>query len=140
MKDCLYNLKINKASGPDLISPRLLKEGAIVLARPFSVIFNRSLQQGYFPSAWKTANVLPIHKKDEKSLPSNYRPISLLSSSGKVMERCVHKHLYNYVTSHQLFSRALSKATPQHINCYILTTHSVKPLIKVKKFAPSFVI
>ena len=104
MKDCLYNLKINKASGPDLISPRLLKEGAIVLARPFSVIFNRSLQQGYFPSAWKTANVSPIHKKDEKSLPSNYRPIPLLSSPGKVMERCVHKHLYNYVTSHQLLT------------------------------------
>ena len=104
MKDCLYNLKINKASGPDLISPRLLKEGAIVLARPFSVIFNRSLQQGYFPSAWKTANVSPIHKKDEKSLTSNYRPISLLSSPGKVMERCVHKHLYNYVTSDQLLT------------------------------------
>ena len=34
VKDCLHNLKINKASGPDLISPRLLKEGAIVLARP----------------------------------------------------------------------------------------------------------
>ena len=46
VKDCLYNLKINKASGPDFISPRLPKEGAIVLARPFSVIFNRSLQQG----------------------------------------------------------------------------------------------
>ena len=130
VKDCLYNLKINKASGPDLISPRLLKEGAIVLARPFSVIFNRSLQQGYFPSDWKTASVLPIHKKEEKSLPSNYRPISLLSSPGKVMERCVHKHLYNYVTSHQLLTplqSGLSKATPQHINCYILTTHSMKP-------------
>ena len=104
VKDCLYNLKINKASGPDLISPCLLKEGAIVLARSFSVIFNRSLQQGYFPSAWRTANVSPIHKKDEKSLPSNYRFISLLSSPGKVMERCVHKHLYNYVTSHQLLT------------------------------------
>ena len=97
-------MKINKASGPDLISPRLLKEGAIVLARPFSVIFNGSLQQGYFPPAWKTANVSLVHKKDEKSLPSNYRPISLLSSPGKVMERCVHKHLYNYVTSHQLLT------------------------------------
>ena len=103
MKDCLHNLKINKASGPDLISPRILKEDAIVLARPFSVIFNRLPQQGYFPSNWKTANS-PIHKKDEKSLPSNYRPISLLSSPGKVMERCVHKYLYNYVTSHQFLT------------------------------------
>ena len=49
-------------------------------------------------------NVSPIHKKDEKSLPSNYRSISLLSSPGKVIERCVHKHLYNCVTSHQLLT------------------------------------
>ena len=38
VKYCLHNLKINKASGPDLNSPRLLKEGAIVLARPFTII------------------------------------------------------------------------------------------------------
>ncbi|MCG8078441.1 MAG: reverse transcriptase family protein, partial [Candidatus Thiodiazotropha taylori] len=62
------------------------------------------LQQGYFPSDWKYANISPIHKKDDKSIPSNYRPISLLSSTGKVMERCVHKHLYNYVISHQLLT------------------------------------
>ena len=104
VKDCLHNLKINKASGPDLVSPRLLKKNVMVLARRFFVIFNQSLQQGYFPSDWKTANVSPIHKKDEKSLHSNYRPISLLSSPGKVMELCVHKHLYNYVTSHQLLT------------------------------------
>ncbi|MCG8113232.1 MAG: reverse transcriptase domain-containing protein, partial [Candidatus Thiodiazotropha taylori] len=104
VRDCLKKLKINKASGPDLISPRLLKEGATILAGPFSIIFNRSLQQGYFPSDWKYANISPIHKKDDKSIPSNYRPISLLSSTGKVMERCVHKHLYNYVISHQLLT------------------------------------
>ena len=91
VKDCLHNLKINKACGPDIISPRLLKEGAMVLARPFSVIFNRSLQQGYFPSDLKIANVSPTYKKDEKSLLSNYRSIALLCSPGKVMERCVHK-------------------------------------------------
>ena len=66
--------------------------------------FNRSLQHGYFPSDLKTANVSPIHKKDEKALPTNYLHISLLSSPGKVMERYVHKHLYNFVTSHQLLT------------------------------------
>ena len=90
---------MNKACGPDLISPRLLREGADFLAYPLFIVFNRSLLQGYFPPAWKDANLTPIHKKDDKSLPSNYRPISLLSSIGKTMERCVHKHLYNYVVS-----------------------------------------
>ena len=46
----------------------------------------------------------PIHKKDDKSLPTNYRTISLLSPVGKIMERCVHKRLYNYVTEHDLIN------------------------------------
>ena len=97
VSDVLENLNITKTSGPDLISPRLLKEGAPVLAKPMSKLLNRSLQQGYSPSSWKDANVTPIHKKEDKSLPSNYRPISLLSTVRKPMERCVHKHLFNYI-------------------------------------------
>ena len=96
--------KMSKASGPDLISPRLLKEGADILAYPFSIVFNRSLNQGYFPHSWKEANVSPIFKKDDRSLPSNYRPISLLCQAGKVMERCIHKHLYNYVLSNHILT------------------------------------
>ena len=87
-----------------IISPRLLREGGDILALPYSIIFNRSLDQGYFPSSWKEANVTPIYKKDDKSLPSNYRPISLLSQSAKVMERCVHKYLYNYVISNHILT------------------------------------
>ncbi|MCG8077783.1 MAG: reverse transcriptase family protein, partial [Candidatus Thiodiazotropha taylori] len=102
--DVLKHLNVTKASGPDLISPRLLREGADILAHPFSIVYNRSLAQGYFPPQWKEANLTPIFKKDDKSLPSNYRPISLLSSVGKVMERCVHKHLYNYVITHQILT------------------------------------
>ena len=98
VSDVLQNLDITKACGPDPISPRLLKEGCYILAHPYSIIFNRSLEQGYFRSSWKDANVTPIYKKEDKSQPSNYRPISLLSIVGKAMERCVHKHLYNYST------------------------------------------
>ena len=57
VEDVLQHLNVSKASGPDLISTRLLKEGANVLALPYS---NRSLEQGYFPNSWKEANVLPI--------------------------------------------------------------------------------
>ena len=58
----------------------------------------------YFPSQWKDGNVTPIYKKDEKSLPSNYRPITLLSLVGKTMERCVQKRLYNYTIAHCLIT------------------------------------
>ena len=53
VSDVLRNLDINKACGPDLIRPHLLKESAGVLARPLSILFNRSLEQGYFPTVWK---------------------------------------------------------------------------------------
>ena len=104
VSDVLQHLDITKACGPDSISPRLLKEGCHILAHPYSIIFNRSLEQGYFPSSWKEANVTPIYKKEDKSQPSNYRPISLLSIVGKTMERCVHKHLYNYMVTNQLLT------------------------------------
>ena len=104
VKDVLVNLNIYKASGPDLLSPRLLKEGSDILAEPLSLLFNRSIDKSYFPAAWKDANVTPIFKKDDKSSPSNYRPISLLSSVGKAMERCIHKHLYNYVFTNELIT------------------------------------
>ena len=104
VKDVLMHLNIYKACGPDLLSPRLLKEGAIALAEPLSILFNLSLEKCYFPATWKAVNVSPVYKKDDKSLPSNYRPISLLSSIGKAIERCVHKHLYNYVIDNDLIT------------------------------------
>ena len=74
------------------------------MEEPLSMLFNRSLEKCYFPVTWKDANVSPIYKKDDKSLPSSYRPISLLSSIGKAVERCVHKHLYNYVIDNDLIT------------------------------------
>ena len=104
VSDNFYHLDVTKACGPDLISPRLLKGGCHILAHPYSIIFNRSLKKEYFPLSWKDANVTPICKKENKSLPSNYRPLSLMSIDGKTMERCVHKHLYNYMVTNQLFT------------------------------------
>lgn len=104
VKDVFDNLDVNKACGPDLMNPRLLKEGSPVLALPYSIVFNRSIQAGHFPSPWKEANVTPIHKKDSSSSPTNYRPISLLCQPGKGLERCVHKQLFNYVKENSLIT------------------------------------
>ena len=78
VKDVLRNLNVDKAFGPDLISPRLLKEGVIILSRPLSIIFNRSLEQGYFPTCWKYGNVTPIHKK--KTINQHLQITDLLHS------------------------------------------------------------
>ena len=84
---------MSKASEPDLISPRLLKEGANQLSFPLSKFFNRLIISGQFPQSWKKANVTPVYKKGEKQVCNNYRPISLLSVLGKIMEKSVHKYV-----------------------------------------------
>ena len=48
------------------------------------IIFDESLKNGVFPEIWKRANVVPVHKKDDKSLVKNYHPISLLPIFGKI--------------------------------------------------------
>jgi len=95
--DQLKTLDPSKAFGPDKISPRFLKEGAVHLAVPLCKLFNASLQCSVFPDIWKKANVLPLHKKDSKDTIDNYRPISLLSCVGKVFERIIFKYLYNHL-------------------------------------------
>ena len=96
VKDVPIHLNVSKASVPDLISPRLLKEGADILVYPFPVVFNRSPDQGYFHHSWKEANVSPIFKRDDKSLPGKYGLLSLRCQARKAMERCIHKQLCSY--------------------------------------------
>ena len=62
----LYNLDVNKAQGPDGIPARLLKETARQIAPSLTVLFNKSLRTGVLPRDWKLANVVPVHKKENK--------------------------------------------------------------------------
>ena len=104
VRDAISCINPSKASGPDLISPRLIREGSDELCKPLSTFFTNLLDHSLFPSSYKLANVTPIFKKGDPSKPSNYRPVSLLSCMGKLMERCVHKYLYNYITSNKLLT------------------------------------
>ena len=62
-----------------------------------------SLQNSVFPEQWKKANVIPVHKKDDPSDVKNYRPISLLCILAKVMERCLHYHIYDFLVINNFF-------------------------------------
>ena len=101
-----------KAIGPDRIHPGVLKEASSVLAKPLADLFNYSLSKCIFPSPWKRANVIPIHKKGDKSSVDNYRPVSLLSIVGKVMERIVHKHVHNFFLQNHFISPFQSGFSP----------------------------
>ncbi len=100
----LKKLKTNKAIGPDNIFNRILLNTAEVISEPLAVLFNSLFQIGTFPIQWKRANVIPVYKRKNKQDKSNYRPISLLSTGGKVMERCVFNELYDFCKQHNLLT------------------------------------
>ena len=104
VEDIIKIINTNKAYGPDKISPRLIKEAGSSITKILTKIFNMSLQLAKFPLAWKRANVLPIFKKAESFITTNYRPVSLLSILAKVFEKIVFKYLFNYFRTHFLIS------------------------------------
>jgi hypothetical protein len=89
----LNNINPHKASGPDNISGRILKDLQNFTAPILTIIFQKSLQTVCIPSDWKHANVAPVYKKGEKYNAVNYRPISLTCISGKIMEHVIIKHI-----------------------------------------------
>ena len=98
----LSSLDVNKASGPDKIPARILKETPHEIAPSLCELFNKSLRLGSLSTKWKLANTVPVYKKDNKEYVENYRPISLLCL---VMERCllnaVKDQVYSLVGSCQ---------------------------------------
>ena len=95
--DQLKQLKSNKAIGLDKISPRLLNDSARIITPSLTRLFNRSLDQKIFPSIWKKGKVSPLFKSGDRCDPNNYRPITVLPALSKIMEKLVHKQLYNYL-------------------------------------------
>ena len=93
----LRNLNSQKACGPDNIPNRLLIELADVIAPSLCDVFNMSLALGVVPIQWKMANITPVHKREDPTLATNYRPISLLCTLSKVLERCVYNHSYQHL-------------------------------------------
>ena len=116
----IKSLNLNKASGPDLISHKMLKGAAKAVSKPLTILFNRSLDESVFPDTWKIANVIPIYKKGLASDPSNYRPISLLCSIGKLLERLVFKDIYNYLHENDILYKYQSGFVPNHSTTFQL--------------------
>ncbi|CAM4580634.1 unnamed protein product [Caretta caretta] len=97
VQDYLEKLDMHKSLGPDALYLRVLKELADVIAEPLAIIFENSWRSGEVPDDWKKANVVPIFKKGKMEDPGNYRPVSLTSVPGKIMEQVLKKSILKHL-------------------------------------------
>jgi hypothetical protein len=100
----LQNLNPHKATGPDEISSRLLKETAHQLAPALTLMSQASLNQGTVPEEWKTAKITLLFKKGDRRADVNYCPVSLTSVCSKILEHIVHSQIINHMDDHGLLT------------------------------------
>ena len=103
--DLITKLDVSKSSGPDDISPRMLKLAAFDIAPSLTKIFNLSLTTGVFPADWKLAHVVPIPKNEcQKHSVTGYRPISILPTVSKLLERHVSDIILEHISTNSPIS------------------------------------
>ena len=100
----LKQLRTNKAIGLDNISARLLKDSASVTSKSLTKLFNQSLVTCTFPSLWKFGKVSALFKKGDRCDPNNYRPITVLPTLSKILEKAVHNQLYPFLNDNKIIT------------------------------------
>ena len=108
----IKSLHSTKAHGCDNLPIKMIQICKEVITIPLKRIFDQSLKEGKFPEIWKAANIVPVHKKEDKCLVKNYRPISLLPIFAKVFEGVTYNSLFNYFLHNKLFTPSQSGFLP----------------------------
>ena len=100
----IRSLDSKKAHKCDDLSIAMLKICDLAIVEPLSLIYEKCLVSGNYPSVWKKANVLPIHKKESCQLKKNYRPISMLPICGKLFEKHIFDEIYDHLVKNDLLT------------------------------------
>ena len=115
IQSVLDRIKCNKSCGPDNIMPKILKYSAPSIAVHLTRLLNLYISTSTWPTEWKLSHVTPVFKKDDATLVSNYRPISVLSIIPKILEKVNFDQLYDVFKP--LFSSNMSGFLRGH-SCY----------------------
>ena len=112
-----------------MISIRMIKICGESILKPLELTFKllTCLENGKFPNEWKKANVVPVHKRNNKQLIENYRPISLLPVCGKILERLIYNKMFEFFTGNELISQNQSRFKPGDscISQLLCITHDI---------------
>ena len=132
----IINSLANKSTGPASIPLRLLRAVADIIVVPLCRIVNLSFSCGIFPDVLKVAKVVPLHKGGSTLECNNFRPISLLSIFDKIIEKLMHKRLYDFLEEHDILYKHQFGFRRFHSTAYSLVeiTEKIKDSIDNGKY------
>ena len=100
----IRSLYVHKAHGYDDISIRMIKICDKSLLKPLIILFKTSTKSSHYPDIRKRSNIIPVHKKNDKQLVKNYRPISLLPIFGKIFEKIIFNKISYFLMEEKLLN------------------------------------
>ena len=98
-ENIISSLQENKASEPNSLPIKILKTSKRQFSVTLTYLINLAFETGIFPEIIRTAKVIPFFKKGDQQNCNNYRPISLLSNLGKIIEKLIHKRLFKFLNN-----------------------------------------
>ena len=117
-------LNTHKAHGHDGISIRMIKICDKSILKPLIPLFQNLTNLSCYPDIWKRSNIVPVHKKNNKHLVENYRPISLLPIFGKIFEKLIFNKIYHFLAFFWLFLPGF-RPSDSCINQLLAITHEI---------------
>ena len=102
--EILQNIPTKNSTSPDGVPYILLNKCSEVIAPILTEIFRLVLDSGQIPAIWTKSHIIPIHKKNEKSNPNNYRPISLTCTICRIFERVLAKNITDFLHKNNFFT------------------------------------
>jgi hypothetical protein len=105
IENIIWSPKFSKTYGYDEILNNILKACKSVISEPIIFLCNKAIHEGIFPDRLKYATIVPVHKKGDKNSKSNYRPISILTSTSKIFEKVMHSRLLKHLDDNSILSK-----------------------------------
>ena len=104
----------SKSAGYDNVGNHIIKKVCNEIVEPLTNVFNLSISTGIVPEKLKIAKVIPIHKKSNADVFSNYRPISLLPCFSKILERLIFDRCIDYIDANKILNNKQFGFRPKH--------------------------